>query len=61
MLMIDNDCNNNDCNTVASLHFAWRNWLGNFSSKVWNMVSAVLCGLFGGNAILILLKTLRDL
>ena len=28
--------------TVVSLLFAWRNWLGNYSSKVWNMVSACL-------------------
>ena len=26
--------------TVVSLFFAWRNWLGNYSSNVWNMVLA---------------------
>ena len=28
--------------TVVSLLFAWRNWLGNYSSVVWNMLSACL-------------------
>ena len=28
--------------TVASLLFAWRNWLENYSSNVWNMVLACL-------------------
>ena len=27
---------------VVSLFFAWRNWLGNYSSNVWNMVLACL-------------------
>ena len=29
-------------NTVVSLLFAWRNWLGTYSSNVWNMVLACL-------------------
>ena len=29
-------------NTIVSLLFAWRNWLGTYSSKVWNMVPACL-------------------
>ena len=29
-------------NTVVSLLFEWRNWLGKFSSNVWNMVPACL-------------------
>ena len=29
-------------NLVVSLLFAWRNWLGNYSSNVWNMVPACL-------------------
>ena len=28
--------------TIVSLLFAWRNWLGTHSSKVWNMVPACL-------------------
>ena len=28
--------------TVASLLFTWRNWLGKYSSNVWNMVPACL-------------------
>ena len=28
--------------TIASLLFAWRNWLGTYSSKVWNLVPACL-------------------
>ena len=28
--------------TIVSLLFAWRNWLGTYSSKVWNMVLACL-------------------
>ena len=28
--------------TIVSLLFAWRNWLGTYSSKVWNMVPACL-------------------
>ena len=28
--------------TVVSLLFAWRNWLGNYSSIVWNMLPACL-------------------
>ena len=27
---------------VASLLFAWRNWLGKYSSNVWNMILACL-------------------
>ena len=33
-------------NTNASLLFAWRNWLGKFSSNVWNVVSACIMWLF---------------
>ena len=29
-------------NTVVFLLFAWRNWLGNYSSNVWNIVLACL-------------------
>ena len=29
-------------NTVVSLLFAWRNWLGTYSSNVWNMVPTCL-------------------
>ncbi|XP_065636444.1 uncharacterized protein LOC136070428 [Quercus suber] len=29
-------------NTIVSLLFAWRNWLGTYFSKVWNMVPACL-------------------
>ena len=28
--------------TIVSLFFAWRNWLGIYSSKVWNLVPACL-------------------
>ena len=28
--------------TIVSLLFAWRNWLGTYSSKVWNLVPACL-------------------
>ena len=28
--------------TIVSLLFAWRNWLGTYSSKVWNMVPTCL-------------------
>ena len=28
--------------TIVSLLFAWRNWLGTYSSKVWNMIPACL-------------------
>ena len=31
--------------TIVSLLFAWRNWLGTYSSKVWNLVLARLMGL----------------
>ena len=38
--------------TIVSLLFAWRNWLGAYSSNVWNMVPASLMWLFWkeGNA-----------
>ena len=29
-------------NTIVSLLFAWRNWLGTYSSKVWNLVPECL-------------------
>ena len=28
--------------TIVSLLFAWRNWLGTYSSQVWNLVPAYL-------------------
>ena len=28
--------------TIVFLLFAWRNWLGTYSSKVWNLVPACL-------------------
>ena len=28
--------------TIVSLLFAWRNWLGTYSSKVWNLVPTCL-------------------
>ena len=28
--------------TIVSLLFAWRNWLGTYPSKVWNLVPACL-------------------
>ena len=39
-------------NSVVSLLFAWRNWLGAYSSNVWNMVPVSLMWLFWkeGNA-----------
>ena len=29
-------------NTIVSLLFAWRNWFGTYSSKVWNLVPTCL-------------------